>query len=132
MKARRSVLYHLLPPLLQQRLPVNDPNYHNYYGTVVQKSMGKHPSYDIKFDIFNDGEIARGLRRDTFKTVAKNEEEPPVDQKYLATKEMPWPRKYRGKISSIETLSRNETLENDNALRHRSVTLAINAGKRTI
>ena len=66
--------------------------------------------------------------------IARNVFHPLPEKFYVvnATKEMPWPRKYRGKISSIETLSRNETLENDNALRHRSVTLTINAGKRTI
>ena len=39
-KAKRSHIYHLLPPNLQCYLPRTHPNYYNYYGTVVCKTLG--------------------------------------------------------------------------------------------
>jgi len=37
-KCRRSQVFHCLTPELQKYLPRTDPNFHNYYGTVVRKN----------------------------------------------------------------------------------------------
>jgi len=81
-KARRSHLYHLLPPALQKYLPNSDPNFHNYYGTVVRKTLGSKTSYDVRFDVFREREVALGLRRNVIKTLQKDEEEPDIDPRY--------------------------------------------------
>ena len=85
-KAKRSLLFHVLPTELQQYLPPEEPNYHNYYGTVLKKSRARKPAYDIKFDAFCNNEVAKGIRRKLFTTVKKGEE-PLIDEKYLASEE---------------------------------------------
>ena len=57
-KARRSKVYHLLNPEQQKYLPKEHPNFHNYFGTVVKKSLGRKAAYDIQFDVFRGGETA--------------------------------------------------------------------------
>jgi hypothetical protein len=51
-KVKRSAIYHLLPHNLREYLPTANPNYQNYYGTVVQKTVGMKASYDITLDLF--------------------------------------------------------------------------------
>jgi len=89
-KTRRSQIFHMLEPHQQACLPREHPNYHNYYGDVIRKSVGPKPSYDIRLDIFrgNDDEtVARGIRRSCFTTVKRGEDEVALDRKY-ANKEM--------------------------------------------
>ena len=83
-KSRRSQLFHCIPTHLQKHLPQEHPNYHNCYGTVTKKSIGRKAAYDVQFDVFRGNEIAQGLRREQFTTVKHGEEEAPVDKKYLA------------------------------------------------
>ena len=82
-KSRRSQLFHCLSPELQKYLPKEHPNFHNYYGTVVKKSVGRTASYDINFDVFRANETAQGLRRNVFTTVKKGDEEAAVDPRYI-------------------------------------------------
>lgn len=63
-KCRRSQIFHCLSADQQKYLPRIDPNFHNYYGTVVKKSKGgREPLYDLKLDIFPLNEVAIGIRR---------------------------------------------------------------------
>jgi len=84
-KCRRSQIYHCLPVNLQQYLPTTDPNYHNYFGTVVKKAKaGNNPAYDIRLDVFpNPEDVAKLIRRNCFRTLKKDEDEPPIDPRYL-------------------------------------------------
>lgn len=62
-KTRRSQIFHLLEPHQQRCLPREHPNYHNYYGDVMCKSVGPKPSYDIRLDVFrgtDDEVVAKG------------------------------------------------------------------------
>ena len=85
-KARRSHIYHLLPPNLQEYLPRNHPNFYNYYGSVVCKTVGSKASYDVHFDVFRDNEVATGLRQNVFTTLPKNADKPECDPKYEAAR----------------------------------------------
>jgi len=84
-KCRRSQIYHCLPATLQKYLPTTDPNYQNYFGTVVKKAKaGNDPAYDIKLDVFpNPTDVAKLIRRNVFRTLKKDEDEPAVDPRYL-------------------------------------------------
>jgi len=85
---RRSQIFHLLEPHLQQFLPREHPNYQNYYGEVIGKAVGPIASYDIRLDIFRgDDTIAKGIRRTVFTTITRGQDEPEKDLKY-ANKEM--------------------------------------------
>jgi len=87
-KCRRSQIFHCLSPNLQKYLPREDPNYQNYFGSVVRKNKKrKDPTHDIRLDIFADNEIATNLRGDCFRTFNPDNDEIPVDPKYLKNNE---------------------------------------------
>jgi hypothetical protein len=83
-KVCRFHIYHLLKPELQEYLPREHPNFYNYFGTVVKKTIGTKANYDIRLDVFRSNEIAEGIRRNFFTTLAKNSDEPEYDAKYQA------------------------------------------------
>ena len=86
-KVRRSHICHLLPPHLQECLSRNHPNHHNCCGTVVSKTVGVKARHDLQLDAFRNNEIATGLRRNVFRTLPKNADEPMCDARYLAVHE---------------------------------------------